>query len=221
MPWPLGHEPLNDADWRWFVVEVSRERLAPLLAHATASGAWPATSAQLDEALALGRGALGLVLQLERELVGHRGGFRRRHGRRRVASGLPVAKPARAGRHERAQLSAALDRLPKVAGAPGEIHISNDLNRLLNITDKLAQQRGDQYIASELFVLAAFEDKATLAKLFKDCRVHKASVEKAIDEVRGGESVKDANAEESREALRLRYVDGLPTKEIAERPTNV
>ena len=61
----------------------------------------------------------------------------------------------------RAQLGAALDRLPKVEGAPGEIHISNDLNRLLNITDKLAQQRGDQYIASELFVLAAFDDKAT------------------------------------------------------------
>src|SRR5262252_661109 len=82
----------------------------------------------------------------------------------------------------RTSLGAALDRLPKVEGTPGEIHVSNDLNRLLNVTDKLAQQRGDQYIASELFVLAAFEDKATLAKIFKDCRVQKAAVEKAINE---------------------------------------
>ena len=50
-------------------------------------------------------------------------------------------------------------RLPKVEGTPGEVHVSNDLNRLLNVTDKLAQQRGDQFISSELFVLAAFEDR--------------------------------------------------------------
>src|SRR5215831_3424185 len=83
----------------------------------------------------------------------------------------------------RAGLLSNLDALPKVEGTPGEIHVSNDLNRLLNVTDKLAQQRGDQYIASELFVLAAFEDKATLAKIFKDSRVQKAAVEKAINEL--------------------------------------
>src|SRR5512138_448261 len=58
----------------------------------------------------------------------------------------------------RSQLREALDRLPKVEGASGEVPISNDLGRVLNITDKLAQQRGDQYISSELFVLAALED---------------------------------------------------------------
>src|SRR6201998_3432967 len=59
----------------------------------------------------------------------------------------------------RAGVLALLDGLPKVEGTPGEIHISNDLNRLLNVTDKLAQQRGDQYISSELFVLAAFGER--------------------------------------------------------------
>ncbi len=67
----------------------------------------------------------------------------------------------------RAGLLGSLDGLPKVEGTPGEVHVSNDLNRLLNVTDKLAQQRGDQFISSELFVLAAFDDRA-LAKLLKD-----------------------------------------------------
>ena len=107
----------------------------------------------------------------------------------------------------RSALGAALDRLPKVEGAPGEVHVSSDLNRLLNLTDKLAQQRGDQYIASELFVLAAFEDRGTLAKIFKDSRLHKAALEKAIEELRGGEQVKDAGAEEQRQALEKYTVD--------------
>ena len=63
----------------------------------------------------------------------------------------------------RADLQAALDKLPKVEGAPADIHVSNDLTRLLNVTDKLAQQKGDQFISSELFVLACFEDKGLLA----------------------------------------------------------
>ncbi len=107
----------------------------------------------------------------------------------------------------RTLLGAALDRLPKVEGTPGEIHVSTDLNRLLNITDKLAQQRGDQYISSELFVLAGFEDKSTLAKFFKDSRVQKAAVERAIDELRGGEAVKDPAAEEQRQSLEKYTVD--------------
>jgi ATP-dependent Clp protease ATP-binding subunit ClpB len=107
----------------------------------------------------------------------------------------------------RSLLGAALDRLPKVEGAPGEVHVSSDLNRLLNLTDKLAQQRGDQFISSELFVLAAFEDRGTLAKIFKDSRLHKAAVEKAIEELRGGEQVKDAGAEEQRQALEKYTVD--------------
>ena len=106
----------------------------------------------------------------------------------------------------RSELGASLDRLAKVEGTPGEIHISNDLNKLLNITDKLAQQRGDQFIASELFVLAAFEDR-NLARLFKEAGVVKGAVEKAIEEMRGGEKVNDANAEGSRQALEKYTVD--------------
>ncbi len=107
----------------------------------------------------------------------------------------------------RTDVAAAVDRLPKVEGTPGEIHLSNDLGRLLNVTDKLAQKRGDQFISSELFVLAAYEDKATLAKLLKDAGAAKAAVEKAIDEVRGGEAVSDPNAEESRQALERYTID--------------
>jgi ATP-dependent Clp protease ATP-binding subunit ClpB len=106
----------------------------------------------------------------------------------------------------RSELGSSLDRLAKVEGTPGDIHISNDLNKLLNITDKLAQQRGDQFIASELFVLAAFEDR-NLARLFKDTGVIKGAVEKAIEEMRGGEKVSDPNAEGSRQALEKYTVD--------------
>src|ERR1700716_2348928 len=106
----------------------------------------------------------------------------------------------------RAGLLALLDGLPKVEGTPGDIHVSNDLNRVLNVTDKLAQQRGDQFISSELFVLAAFEDRA-LARLFKEAGVVRGAVEKAIEEVRGGEKVSDANAEESRQALEKYTID--------------
>src|SRR5579862_2107371 len=106
----------------------------------------------------------------------------------------------------RSELGAALDRLPKVEGAPGEFHVSNELNRILNVTDKLAQQRGDQFISSELFVLAAFEDR-NLARVLKDSRAVRGAIEKAIDEVRGGEKVSDPNAEESRQALEKYTVD--------------
>jgi ATP-dependent Clp protease ATP-binding subunit ClpB len=106
----------------------------------------------------------------------------------------------------RSELQALLDRLPRVEGTPGEIHISNDLNKVLNVTDKLAQQRGDQFISSELFVLAAFEDR-TLANVLKSARAVKGAIEKAIEEVRGGEKVNDANAEESRQALEKYTLD--------------
>ncbi|MHB1542264.1 MAG: ATP-dependent chaperone ClpB [Steroidobacteraceae bacterium] len=99
-----------------------------------------------------------------------------------------------------------LERLPKVEGTAGEVHVSNDLNRIFNVTDKLAQQRGDQFISSEMFVLAAFEDRA-LAKLFQECGLVRAALQKAIDEVRGGEAVADPNAEESRQALEKYTID--------------
>jgi ATP-dependent Clp protease ATP-binding subunit ClpB len=106
----------------------------------------------------------------------------------------------------RSGLLALLDGLPKVEGTPGEIHVSSDLNRVLNVTDKLAQQRGDQFIASELFVLAAFEDRS-LARVFKESRMVRGAIEKAIEEVRGGEKVADANAEEGRQALEKYTID--------------
>ncbi|HEV8441845.1 MAG TPA: ATP-dependent chaperone ClpB, partial [Steroidobacteraceae bacterium] len=107
----------------------------------------------------------------------------------------------------RKDLDAALDKLPTVQGAPGDVHVSQDLNRLLNVTDKLAQQRKDDYISSELFVLASFEDKHTLARLLKDAGASKAAIEKAIEDVRGGEAVNDPQAEEKRGALEKYTVD--------------
>jgi ATP-dependent Clp protease ATP-binding subunit ClpB len=104
-------------------------------------------------------------------------------------------------------LGTLLDRLPKVEGAAGEVHVSQELSRLLNVTDKLAQQRGDQYISSELFALAALEDRGEMGKLLKGAGLTKAKLDIAINEVRGGEAVNDANAEESREALSKYTVD--------------
>jgi ATP-dependent Clp protease ATP-binding subunit ClpB len=107
----------------------------------------------------------------------------------------------------RTLLGEALDRLPKVEGTGGEVHVSQDLNRLLNVADKLAQQRGDQFISSELFVLAGFEDRTTLARLYKETRLQRAALEKAIGELRGGEQVNDPGAEEKRGALEKYTVD--------------
>jgi ATP-dependent Clp protease ATP-binding subunit ClpB len=107
----------------------------------------------------------------------------------------------------RSELGALLDRLPRVEGAPGEVHVSNDLQRVLNVVDKLAQKRGDQFISSELFVLAALDDKGPLAKVLKDAGAVRGAIEKAVDEVRGGEKINDPNAEESRQALEKYTVD--------------
>ncbi|HLF31818.1 MAG TPA: ATP-dependent chaperone ClpB [Xanthomonadales bacterium] len=107
----------------------------------------------------------------------------------------------------RSQLGERLDSLPKVRGAAGEISLSNDLVKLMNITDKLAQKRGDQYIASELFVLAALDLKGPLADLLKQAGAGREALEKAIDELRGGEQVVDQNAEESRQALEKYTID--------------
>ena len=107
----------------------------------------------------------------------------------------------------RSELMAAIDRLPRVEGAAGEVHVSNELGRLLNVVDKLAQDRGDQYIASELFVLAAFEDRGPLKNILRDAGVVRGAVEKAIEEVRGGQKIDDANAEEGRQALEKYTID--------------
>src|SRR6187455_3414560 len=107
----------------------------------------------------------------------------------------------------RKDLDGALEKLPTVEGTPGDVHVSQDLNRLLNVTDKLAQQRKDDYIPTELFVLASFEDKQTLSKLLKDAGASKAAIETAIEQVRGGEAVNDPQAEEKRGALEKYTID--------------
>ena len=107
----------------------------------------------------------------------------------------------------RSQLGDTIDRLPRIEGAGGDVHMSNDMGKLLNVCDKLAQQRNDQYISSELFVLAALEDKGTLGHLLRDTGVVKAAVETAITEMRGGQNVDDPNAEESRQALEKFTID--------------
>ncbi len=105
------------------------------------------------------------------------------------------------------RLNAILERLPKVSGQEGNINVGNDLTRLLNLTDKLAQQRGDQYIASELFVLAALDDKGELGVALKTAGATKANLEAAIDKLRGGENVQSENAEEQRQALEKYCID--------------
>jgi ATP-dependent Clp protease ATP-binding subunit ClpB len=107
----------------------------------------------------------------------------------------------------RSGLGEALDRLPSVQGAAGDVHVSNDLGRLLNQTDKLAQQRKDQYISSELFVLAAVDDKGPLGDLMRQVGASKGALEKAIEQVRGGQSVDDPNAEDQRQALEKYTID--------------
>ena len=107
----------------------------------------------------------------------------------------------------RSSLGEALDRLPTVEGASGDVQLSSDLGRLLNVADKLAQKRGDAYISSELFVLAASDDKGQAAKMLQQAGASKSLLEKAIDDVRGGEAVTDQNAEENRQALEKYSID--------------
>ncbi|MDZ7802440.1 MAG: ATP-dependent chaperone ClpB [Thiohalophilus sp.] len=107
----------------------------------------------------------------------------------------------------RSQLGEALDHLPQIEDATGEVHISNDLSRLLNLTDKLAQKRQDKYISSELFVLAAVDDKSNLGELLRKAGASKEALEKAIENVRGGQQVDDPNAEEQRQALEKYTID--------------
>ncbi|RTZ66983.1 MAG: type VI secretion system ATPase TssH, partial [Aquificaceae bacterium] len=107
----------------------------------------------------------------------------------------------------RSQLGEALDKMPSVSGDDGDVHISNDLGKILNKTDKLAQKRNDQYIASELFILAALDSKGVVADLLKNAGANKAAIEKAIDNMRGGQSVNDENAEDQREALSKYTID--------------
>lgn len=107
----------------------------------------------------------------------------------------------------REALGKSIERLPKVDNANGEITPSRDLSKLLNLADKEAQKRGDQFIASEMFLLAVLHDKGEPAMLLKQHGTSPASLEQAIKAVRGGENVDNADAESSREALKKYTLD--------------
>jgi len=107
----------------------------------------------------------------------------------------------------RSHLGERLDSLPRVSGAEGEISLSNELIKVLNLSDKLAQKRGDQYIASEIFVLSALELKGALADILKQAGATREALVKAIDDMRGGEQIVDPNAEENRQALEKYTID--------------
>lgn len=98
-------------------------------------------------------------------------------------------------------LAAHLDNLPTLKTPTGEVSVGQELNRVFNLADKQAQQRGDQFIASELMLLAMFDANVDAAKILQKAGVQKARLLQVIDQVRGGETVKDANAEENRQAL--------------------
>lgn len=107
----------------------------------------------------------------------------------------------------RTLLDDALDKLPKVSGGGSDVHLSNGLIRVLNLTDKLSQQRQDSYLSSELFLLAALSEEGTLSRLLKQAGATKEALEKAIADIRGGENVRDPNAEEQRQALEKYTID--------------
>ncbi|MBX3663702.1 MAG: ATP-dependent chaperone ClpB [Burkholderiales bacterium] len=107
----------------------------------------------------------------------------------------------------KAALKSAIDRLPKVEGTGGEVTISRELGNLLNLTDREAQKRGDQYIASEMFLLALTQDKGEAGRLLKQHGGDRAHVEKAVESLRGGETVGSPEAEGSREALKKYTLD--------------
>ncbi|RDV29401.1 ATP-dependent chaperone ClpB [Alteromonas aestuariivivens] len=101
----------------------------------------------------------------------------------------------------RSALSEAVDRLPRVEGIGGDVQLGKDSGVLLNLCDKIAQQRKDEYITSEIFVLAALQDKGRLGDILRQLNVSKEQIEKAIDNMRGGQKVTDPNAEDVRQAL--------------------
>ncbi|BAQ76962.1 MULTISPECIES: ATP-dependent chaperone ClpB [Pseudomonas] len=107
----------------------------------------------------------------------------------------------------RKELSKELDKLPKIQNPTGDVNMSQDLARLLNQADRLAQQKGDQFISSELVLLAAMDENSKLGKLLLGQGVSKKALENAINNLRGGEAVNDANVEESRQALDKYTVD--------------
>ena len=107
----------------------------------------------------------------------------------------------------RSGLNKELDALPKIQSPTGDVNLSQDLARLLNQADRLAQQKGDQFISSELVLLAAMDENTRLGKLLLGQGVSRKALENAVANLRGGEAVNDPNVEESRQALDKYTVD--------------
>lgn len=117
-----------------------------------------------------------------------------------TASGVNVAAL-------RNELNNELAKLPQVSGNGGDVQLSRQLLNLLNLCDKLAQQRQDKFISSELFLLAVLEEKGAVSEILKKCGAKKDQILQAIDHIRGGQNVNDQNAEESRQALEKYTID--------------
>jgi len=100
-----------------------------------------------------------------------------------------------------------LTQLPKISGTDDDVHMSNDLGRVLNRADKLSQQRKDQFIASELVIVAMLQDRSRISKLLQDAGLTEEILQQTIDEVRNGETINSADAEENRQALDKYTVD--------------
>ncbi|MDH5484923.1 MAG: ATP-dependent chaperone ClpB [Gammaproteobacteria bacterium] len=107
----------------------------------------------------------------------------------------------------RSRLGEELERLASVEGNAGEVHLSNDLGRLLNVADNLSQKRKDQYLSSEIFVLACVSDKSHVGDLLREFGAEKEKIEQAIEKIRGGQKVDDPNAEDQRQALEKYTID--------------
>ena len=107
----------------------------------------------------------------------------------------------------RTSIEQAINRLPQVEGTDGDVQPSADLIRVLNLCDKLAQKRGDNFISSELFVLAALDSRGSLADLLKSAGATPEKLSAAIEQIRGGDSVNDQGAEDQRQALKKYTID--------------
>ena len=112
------------------------------------------------------------------------------------------------------QLADELERLPKVTGSQGDVQLSSGLNMLLNLCDKYAQKRKDKFISSEMFVLAAIEDKGRLGEQLRKCGGSRKQIEEAIEAIRGGEKVDSQSSEEQREALSKYTLDLTERAEV-------
>ena len=107
----------------------------------------------------------------------------------------------------RNELNSELTKLPQVSGNGGDVQVSRGLLNLLNLCDKIAQRNNDKFISSELFLLAALEEKGALNEILRKCGAKKESLEQAVKQIRGGQSVNDQNAEDSRQALEKYTID--------------